>query len=236
MNRRVRLLLFSLLVVSGGCKLPSTSSDGRNAERGWPPTSQPKKVGFYVTVKEGTPYHASPNPFPVSPEQIQKAQREQESRPSKEDPGGNWGPVVEGFQLSLRFEKETYTNGEPVRAYVLLRNVSDRSLVYPFEGGPDERELALMLFQGKDRVYGKFDVRPGASLHERLRLIRTGHGWTRVSPVGSQHKSCVDLKQTYGSLNIGEYVMQARREVLTSYYTAETNVLSSEARFRIIAN
>ncbi|HTL55712.1 MAG TPA: hypothetical protein VL361_08530 [Candidatus Limnocylindrales bacterium] len=234
MNRRVEFVMFSLLIVCDGCKLPRASSHGRTAERGWPATQERKKIEFYVIVKEGTPYHARPNPFPFSQEQIQKAQREQESRPADTDPDGNWGSVVEGFQLSLRFEKETYTNGEPLNAWVLLRNVSDRPLIYPFEGSPDERELTFVLFSGKDRVYGKFDQRPGASLEERLRMIRTGHGWTRVSPVGSQHKSCVDVSQTYGLLNVGEYVMHAKREILTSYWTAETNVVSGKARFRIV--
>ena len=49
-------------------------------------------------------------------------------RPAEDDPEGHWGAPSEGYQLSIRLEKETFTNGEPITASVLLRNVSDRPL------------------------------------------------------------------------------------------------------------
>lgn len=53
-----------------------------------------------------------------------------ESLPASEFTEGNWGIVGHSFQLSLRFEKLTFTNGEPVKAILLLRNVGDGSQIY----------------------------------------------------------------------------------------------------------
>jgi len=40
----------------------------------------------------------------------------------------------EGFRLSLRFDKAQYFPGEPMTARVLLRNISDRELLYSWDG------------------------------------------------------------------------------------------------------
>jgi hypothetical protein len=40
----------------------------------------------------------------------------------------NWGQANNGFQLSLCLEKHTFTNGEPVVAILLLRNVTNTNL------------------------------------------------------------------------------------------------------------
>jgi hypothetical protein len=63
---------------------------------------------------------------------IEAARGSKESRPASEDPEGHWGQATNGFQLSLRFEKEVYTNGEPVLATMLVRNVSNVQLQYLF--------------------------------------------------------------------------------------------------------
>jgi hypothetical protein len=53
-----------------------------------------------------------------------------ESRPADQDPDGHWGPALDGLQLSLRFKKQAYTNGENIIAIVLIRNVSSNSIDY----------------------------------------------------------------------------------------------------------
>jgi hypothetical protein len=62
---------------------------------------------------------------------IEAARRSRESHPASEDPEGHWGQATNGFQLSLRL-KEVYTNGEPVVATMLVRNVSNMRLQYLF--------------------------------------------------------------------------------------------------------
>ena len=227
----IRTVALLLALACGGCAKPqpSAKSDGQTVQPGWP-QAEAHKLKFYFTTDDGPPYRS---PLPFSPEQIEKAKHAKDSRPAEKDPEGNWGAVAEGFQLSLRFEKESYTNGEPVTACVILRNVSDRPLVYPYEYTPDEREIAFVLMRGQDRVYGKYDARPGASFTERLGALRMGHGWDRASPVGTQHKSLVNLSKIFGLATNGEYVIQAKREIPTSYLTGMTNVASGKVTFRI---
>lgn len=61
---------------------------------------------------------------------INAAQKSPESRPADEDPEGSWGRVQNGFQLSIRTDKRSYAVGEPIKATILLRNVTNTPLVY----------------------------------------------------------------------------------------------------------
>lgn len=63
-------------------------------------------------------------------EQIERAKRAKESRPAAQDPEGHWGDVVEGFQLSMRFAKESFRVGEPIAATVIIRNAAGRNVYY----------------------------------------------------------------------------------------------------------
>lgn len=65
----------------------------------------------------------------VNLKSISEAQKSLESVPADQDPQGHWGhwgQPMNGFQLSLRFAKDSYTNGEPILATVLFRNVTNR--------------------------------------------------------------------------------------------------------------
>jgi hypothetical protein len=66
----------------------------------------------------------------LSSQEVEEVTEKQECRPAKEFPKGNWGNIEGGFQLSLRFEKTAFTNNEPITASLLLRNISDGSLMY----------------------------------------------------------------------------------------------------------
>lgn len=61
---------------------------------------------------------------------IEDAKNSPESRPVEQDTQGHWGQVTNGLQLSLRFEKETFTNDEPVIATVLLRNATKSPVTF----------------------------------------------------------------------------------------------------------
>jgi hypothetical protein len=56
---------------------------------------------------------------------ITEAESLPESRPAAQDPEGNWGTATNGLQLSLRFDKQFFTNGEQIVANLLLRNVTN---------------------------------------------------------------------------------------------------------------
>lgn len=170
---------------------------------------------------------------PFSSEQIESAQHAKDSRPAEEDPKGHWGPVQDGFQLSLRFEKDSFTNGEPITACVILRNVSDKPLTYPYEYSPDEREITFFLLRDGVRLYSIYDERPGATFQERLRALRTGHGWTRVSPPGTQRKFFIKLNDIFNLTTNGQYVASAKRTVQKVGSREEAQVESGKATFRI---
>jgi hypothetical protein len=72
----------------------------------------------------------------IDTNKLEQARKSDESKPENEDPKGNWGSPSEGFRMSLRLAKPYYTNGEPIEAVVLLRNISQETLTYFFYG-PD---------------------------------------------------------------------------------------------------
>jgi hypothetical protein len=55
-------------------------------------------------------------------------------------PEASWGPTNKGIQVSIQFEKLTFTNNEPIRATVWVRNVTNESVQYiaiwSSRGGP----------------------------------------------------------------------------------------------------
>jgi len=73
------------------------------------------------------------------PEKIEEAKKNPESLPAKDFPQGNWGTEIGDTQLSCRFEKTTFTNGEPITAVILVRNVTLTNIVHysPFLGAVD---------------------------------------------------------------------------------------------------
>jgi hypothetical protein len=184
---------------------------------------------FYVTDEGNGPI---PQP-PFSTAQIEKARQDSGCRPAENDPEGHWGPVEEGFQLSLRFEKDSFTNGEPIAACVTLRNVSDKTLVYPYEYSPDQREITFVLLRNGVRLYGAYDVRPGATFQDRLRALRTGHGWNRSSPPGTQRRFFVKLNDTFNLTTNSQYVVSATRTIRRSDSNQDGQVSSASASFRI---
>lgn len=66
----------------------------------------------------------------VSINKIREAEHLPECHPAEDDPDGHWGLATNGFQLSLRFKKMTFTNGEPLVAIMFIRNITNNSLSY----------------------------------------------------------------------------------------------------------
>ena len=185
---------------------------------------------FFITDESKSHYREEVGRF--TPEQIARAQQAKDSRPADQDPEGNWGPVTEGFQLSIRFQKNTFTNEEPITAGVIMRNLTDGMLTIPcnyYGARPDTR---FVLFRGKDPVYGKYDIRPGATFAERLGASRVGTGVGWPSPPGTQRKWLIDLRRLY-DLKDGRYVIIADRDLLALDNSRGTNILSGKAEFSI---
>ena len=62
----------------------------------------------------------------ITPEEIKAARSAPDCRPADQDSQGHWGPSWEGDRLSIRLNKEVFTNGEPIMACVTVRNASYR--------------------------------------------------------------------------------------------------------------
>src|SRR5882724_9624279 len=63
-------------------------------------------------------------------QKLEAAKTMRECFPAKDFPEGNWGEVKHGYQLSLRFNQPVYTNGDPIMATLLLRNVTNKVVEY----------------------------------------------------------------------------------------------------------
>ena len=60
-----------------------------------------------------------------------------EQLPASLDANGHWGPVVNGWQLSVRFPQGEYLTNEPVVAMIMLRNVGSTDawmFTRPYDG------------------------------------------------------------------------------------------------------
>jgi hypothetical protein len=55
--------------------------------------------------------------------------------PSKDDPDGRWGSETGGLILSLRFQETAFLKGDPINAIILIRNVTNKEVVYAEEHG-----------------------------------------------------------------------------------------------------
>lgn len=110
------------------------SSDVAVSDR---PSSRPVvPANFFVTDLEDRPYTS-----------FHSATNSPESRPCETDSDGHWGEDVFGFRIGLRLAKRSFTNGEPVEAIVLLRNVSGKTRHFPVPHGEPTGFQAI--FNGK---------------------------------------------------------------------------------------
>ena len=167
-----------------------------------PASAAPK---FFATL---TPPQLQTGPGDATPEQIESAQNAKESRPATQDPEGHWGETQEGFQLSVRFEKENFRAGEPIVATVLIRNATNKNVYYRDFVGLRE-----------DSPVCQFDV-----LDEQqkpvLRLtanapddITDGPHITRALKPGTQCRYDVKLDARFNLNQPGTFSIRARRWV-----------------------
>ena len=141
----------------------------------------------------------------VRTETLLKALSSADSRPAEQYPEGNWGEPVGGLQLSIRFAKPVFTNGEPVVAIVLLRNVSGGYVEWPHRylenlafsvTGPDgkdqpspERELRILgpgYYRFERNSQGRFEIRLDAKFNFQQPGSYTVRVSTETRPTGGK--------------------------------------------------
>ena len=184
---------------------------------------------FYVTDETDAPGQE----IPASPKPTAPATASRDSRPATDDPEGNWGSVTEGFQLSIRFGKDTFTNGEPVIASIILRNVSTNKLWYPVAYGVD-RQTTLVLKRDQNVVPRRGEPKLGTSLEARLEAVQAGAEGLCPSWVGTQRRFYLGLNGRF-ELSPGTYSVEVRRRVTNLNRTAMVEAASGRASFRVVA-
>jgi hypothetical protein len=120
-------------------------------------------------------------------------------------PAGNWGQATNGIQLSLRFDKPAYTNGESIIATILVRNVTNKTADY--------HNIHVYGRDGPVRFY------VFSTDNHNVEGIQGGEGSATDADVlvGSQRKFVERLNKDYCLTN-GTYFVQAY--VVTGYRVA----------------
>jgi hypothetical protein len=129
----------------------------------------------------------------------------QESMPACDFTEGNWGPVYGGFQLSLRFQKQTFTNGEPITAILLIRNVTNSSMYLHFDLFPVGYMDGPIGFRVLNDI--------GEPIPQHQYNAGVWSGGARCLATGTQAKFQESLDQRF-DLSNGTYSVQAIRKAL----------------------
>ena len=187
--------------------------------------ASPQTNQYYFTYEPGTPYTKTniPPDWPI---------HAKEGVGSEKDADAHWGAVTAGFRHSIRLSKESFTNGEPVIATIILRNVSDRVRTYLVQ---DRRDLddMVVLTDGQKRVPHRYEPGPNASFPEKVQAARRGSDWHCELPKGTQRKFVVNLNDVYDLSKGGQYTVSATRMVRDESRLALTNVVSGKVTFSI---
>jgi hypothetical protein len=103
-----------------------------------------EKSGEYTIKREGL----SETP------KVDAIEKRREALPVNDFPEGNWGQPFRGFQLSLRFNKDTYTNGETITAILLVRNITNSSMgfYYASEAANNDGPFELLVTTDKGQT------------------------------------------------------------------------------------
>ena len=158
----------------------------------------------------------------IEPEKLAKALHSDESKPEAQDPGGHWGPIVEGFRLSLRFEKTEYAKGEQILATILLRNVVQTNLYY--RGWLSQWEFPFSVIDPLNNLMPDVDPQepPGMGAKRRLVYPRT------------QKRFTFRLDDHFNFETPGEYSVSVKGRVLKLAGEGLANIESATARFKLV--
>lgn len=157
---------------------------------------------LYLTVDSYTHFIYTENSEKIHHDMLlAEAKKTRESLPATYFPEGNWGNMEGGFQLSLRFTKQIYTNNEPIAAILLLRNVTnqvnDRYVYFPWAGNCDGPAVFYVSSGSGEIISGRSTDPRGMDAHGRS-----------APDLGCQHKYFEHLNEGYDLTN-GTYNVQA---------------------------
>ena len=157
----------------------------------------------------------------LTPENLEAARTSIECQPAENDLAGNWGAVTEGYQLSLRVNKESFYTNEPVLVTIIFRNASTNFLPYAEPSGSDLDFSILVADQNGRQLPDAADV-------DRT----TGHS-VRFIP-GTQHKFQLDLRKRFEFSKPGVYSVTVRRKIPQQNGVGWTEVNSKPAKIMVL--
>jgi hypothetical protein len=135
----------------------------------------------------------------MDPQKVEAAKSSRESLPADQFSEGNWGTVTNGFQLSIRFDKQVYAVGEPVVATVLLRNTTSTTLRYFWISSELDSPVDFVLTSGAGAIIPPF----------RNRTEAFNSGNRELAPY-TQHKYVSRLNTRFDLSANGKYTVCAR--------------------------
>jgi hypothetical protein len=118
-----------------------------------------------------------------------------------------WGPITEGFQLSVAADKETYRLGNPVVMSVLVRNVSGRPLGFTQSDPQIDYDVECVGSDGKIAPLTTY----GQRFHGSESVIIHAGG-VRLKPAES-FEHVLPLDKLYDVSRVGMYNVTVTRKV-----------------------
>lgn len=163
-----------------------------------------------------------------------------EQLPASFDSNGHWGPVVNGWQLSVRFHHGEFLTNEPAVAMITIRNVNAPlpSIFRRWSASDTRKNFRYALHHGTNALTWSWTdplpdpAPPGAPVRR--------HFGTAVIAPGSQTPFFVRLDQIFDLSQAGQYSLQVswpeRATTVESliYRESGTNIVSGVATLRVV--
>jgi hypothetical protein len=170
---------------------------------------------------------AGPTPPPLPPGSPAEG-------PVEKDPEGHWGPAEEGVQLSLRLETNRFVLGQPVTAYVILRNCTNGFWFPSYRRSGLQGTVCNFNLWGPAQQLGTTQQEPvGARPKGPPVGFETSQWPSRVGP-GRQQRSWARLDKVFGLRRPGLYVVRAVACTRLGENLAPTTAVSGPVQFEIL--
>ena len=160
-----------------------------------------------------------------------------EIMPFEQDTNGNWGPVTDGMQVSLRFRQSKFTLGEKILACMILRNTTSGSSNQWWRNGAPDFGYQFTLRQGTNvftwmRPQQKHLEAPTGGSRSKYPLGVDPY-WYEAQPrteglVLAYVNRFFDLDQP------GQYSMQVLINMPTMEGKGTTGIVSGTATFEVV--
>ena len=151
---------------------------------------------------------------------------------SSDGTGTNWGTIYGGFRMGIGFQKESFTNGEPIEGIVTLENVTNLYRNAVFDVAPFQ-EIVVLNDQGR-QLQLKPELQPGSSFKARLSNIVTHATHLDIAP-GGEAKLAVRLDTLYDLSAPGTYQVYFRLTLpREEREPGESKISSGRAMFRVL--